>query len=52
MIRERINAGLQSARARERIGGRPKGYAKETISKLLLLRYIYKDVIKRLEKKI
>lgn len=43
LIRERTNAGLQSARARGRTGGRPKGYTVETISKLLLLRSIYKD---------
>jgi len=43
LIRERTNAGLQSARARGRLGGRPKGYTAETISKLLLLRSIYKD---------
>lgn len=47
LIRERTNAGLQSARARGRLGGRPKGYTAETISKLLLLRNIYKDVTKR-----
>ncbi|WP_373463434.1 recombinase family protein [Chryseobacterium sp. SORGH_AS_0447] len=46
LIRERTNAGLQSARARGRLGGRPKGYTQETISKLLLLRNIYKDVTK------
>ena len=49
LIRERTNAGLQSARARGRLGGRPKGYTRETISKLLLLRNIYKDVTKRPE---
>jgi len=49
LIRERTNAGLQSARARGRLGGRPKGYTQETISKLLLLRNIYKDVTKRPE---
>lgn len=43
LIRERTNAGLQAARARGRLGGRPKGYTAETISKLLLLRSIYKD---------
>jgi hypothetical protein len=31
---------LQSAMARGRTGGRPKGYTQETISKLLLLRNI------------
>ncbi|WP_404986138.1 recombinase family protein [Chryseobacterium sp. M5] len=40
LIRERTNAGLQAARARGRLGGRPKGYTKETISKLLLLHNI------------
>ncbi|QQQ27171.1 recombinase family protein [Chryseobacterium indoltheticum] len=49
LIRERTTSGLQSARARGRTGGRPKGYTKETISKLLLLRNIYKDVTKRPE---
>jgi DNA invertase Pin-like site-specific DNA recombinase len=42
LIRERINAGLQSARAR----GRPKGYTKETISKLIIMRLFYKDTTK------
>ncbi|WP_294308077.1 recombinase family protein [uncultured Chryseobacterium sp.] len=49
LIRERTYAGLQSARARGRLGGRPKGYTKETISKLLLLSNIYKDITKRPE---
>lgn len=43
LIRERTNAGLQSARARGKIGGRPKGFRKETISKLLIMRSVYKD---------
>ncbi len=43
LIKERTNAGLQSARARGRTGGRPKGYTKETISKLLIMRSVYKD---------
>ncbi|WP_312510358.1 recombinase family protein [Chryseobacterium culicis] len=46
LIRERTNAGLQSARARGRTGGRPKGYAKETISKLIIIRSVYKDPTK------
>ena len=49
LIRERTNAGLQSARARGRTGGRPKGYTAETISKILILRSIYKDPTKRPE---
>ena len=43
LIKERTNAGLQSARARGRTGGRPKGYTKETIAKLLIMRSVYKD---------
>lgn len=46
LIRERTNAGLQSARARGRTGGRPKGYTKETVSKLLIMRPLYKDLSK------
>lgn len=43
LIRERTNAGLQSARARGRTGGRPKGFTKETVAKLLIMRSVYKD---------
>jgi DNA invertase Pin-like site-specific DNA recombinase len=32
LIEEETNAGLQSARARGRTGGRPRRYTKETIS--------------------
>lgn len=46
LIRERTNAGLQSARARGRTGGRPKGFTKEKISKLLIMRSVYKDPTK------
>lgn len=46
LIRERTKAGLQSARARGKLGGRPKGYSKESISKLLLMRSVYQDVNK------
>lgn len=42
LIQERTNAGLQFARARGILVGRPKGYTREPISKLLLLRNIYK----------
>jgi len=49
LIREKTNAGLQCARARGRTGRRPKGYTAETISKLLILRSIYKYPPKRLE---
>jgi DNA invertase Pin-like site-specific DNA recombinase len=43
LIKERTNAGLQSARARGKTGGRPKGYTKETIAKLIIMRSVYKD---------
>ena len=46
IILERLRAGLQSARTRGRLGGRPNGYSKEAISKLLLMRSVYKDVKK------
>jgi len=46
LIRERTNAGLQSARARGRKSGRPKGLTKDTISKLLVMRSVYKDMDK------
>lgn len=46
LIRERTNAGLQSARARGRTGGRPKGFTKEKVAKLLVMRSIYKDLTK------
>lgn len=46
LIRERTNAGLQAARARGRLGGRPKGYTKETVSKLIIMRSLYKDYSK------
>lgn len=46
LIRERTNAGLKSARARGKKGGRPKGFTKEKISKLLILRSVYKDISK------
>lgn len=46
LIRERTNAGLKEARARGRVGGRPKGYSRETVNKLLVMRAIYKDLSK------
>jgi len=46
LIRERTKAGLQSARARGRTGGRPRGFTKDTISKLLIMRSLYKDMDK------
>ena len=38
LIRERTNAGLSAARARGRLGGRPKGLKAETVSKLKVIR--------------
>jgi len=38
LIRERTNAGLSAAKARGRLGGRPKGLRAETISKLKMMR--------------
>lgn len=49
LIRERTNAGLSSARARGRKGGRPKGFTKDTVSKLLIMRAVYKDDTKNPE---
>lgn len=46
LIRERTNAGLSSARARGRTGGRPKGLKAETVAKLKVLRALYKDTSK------
>jgi len=46
LIRERTNAGLSSARARGRTGGRPKGFTKDIVSKLLIMRAVYKDTSK------
>lgn len=37
---------MQSARARGRTGGRPKGYTQEKISKLLIMRSVYRDPAK------
>ncbi|AFK05698.1 Resolvase domain-containing protein (plasmid) [Emticicia oligotrophica DSM 17448] len=47
LIRERTNAGLSSARARGRVGGRPKGLKAETVAKLKILRTLYKDTNKQ-----
>ena len=47
LIRERTNTSLQSASSRERLGGRPKGYAEETISNYFVLSLVYKDLTKR-----
>lgn len=46
LIKERTNAGLTSARARGRTGGRPKGFTKDTVSKFLIMRAVYKDTTK------
>lgn len=38
LIKERTNAGLNAAKARGRMGGRPKGLKAETVGKLKLMR--------------
>lgn len=43
LIKERTNAGLQAAREKGKVGGRPKGFTKETINKLLVVRSSYND---------
>lgn len=43
LIKERTNAGLRIARENGKIGGRPKGFTKETVRKLLIIRTSYKD---------
>ncbi|MCT1524146.1 recombinase family protein [Sphingobacterium hotanense] len=41
IISERTKAGLTSARARGRKGGRPAGYSKETLKKIKAVRTLY-----------
>lgn len=41
VISERTKAGLTSARARGRKGGRPSGYSKETIKKIRTVKVLY-----------
>ena len=41
LIRERTQAGLSAARSRGRLGGRPKGLAKETLAKAKAARTLY-----------
>ncbi len=43
LIRERTQAGLNSARARGRKGGRPKGMSKLAIEKAVIAEALYKD---------
>jgi DNA invertase Pin-like site-specific DNA recombinase len=43
LIRERTNAGLQSARARGRLGGRPKGLSEEAENKARICESLYKE---------
>lgn len=44
IISERTKAGLTSARARGRKGGRPAGYNKETIKKIKAVKVLYEAV--------
>lgn len=41
IIRERTKAGLESARARGRVGGRPKGLTKEAKDKVIIASTLY-----------
>ena len=43
MIRERTNAGLVAARARGRMGGRPKGLSKDAENKAMIAEILYKE---------
>jgi DNA invertase Pin-like site-specific DNA recombinase len=43
LIRERTQAGLQAARARGRIGGRPKAQTLNTPKKVALAQSLYND---------
>ena len=43
LIRERTEAGLKSARARGRIGGRPKGMSELAKEKAMIAEALYKD---------
>ncbi|CAB4127694.1 PinR Site-specific recombinases, DNA invertase Pin homologs [uncultured Caudovirales phage] len=43
MIVERVNAGLKSARARGKLGGRPKGLSGHAIDKAKIAESLYKD---------
>lgn len=43
LIRERTQAGLKSARARGRKGGRPKGLSQSAIEKAVVAEALYKD---------
>lgn len=43
LIRERTNAGLRSARARGRIGGRPKGLSPQAEDKARICESLYKE---------
>ena len=43
LIQERTRAGLQAARERGRIGGRPKGLTKEAERKAIVAKYLYTE---------
>jgi DNA invertase Pin-like site-specific DNA recombinase len=46
LIKERTAAGLTAARARGRVGGRPRGLSESSIDTLKILRNVYKDFTK------
>lgn len=43
IIRERTRAGLSAARARGRVGGRPKGLSKKAQHKAIIAERLYKE---------
>jgi len=43
IIRERTKAGLEAARARGRVGGRPKGLSKKAQDKAMIAEQLYKE---------
>jgi DNA invertase Pin-like site-specific DNA recombinase len=49
IIRERTNAGLQAARARGRVGGRPKAKTLDTPKKVALAQSLYDDKINTID---
>lgn len=44
LTKERTHAGLKAARARGRLGGRPKGLKFETVAKIKVIRHLSKDL--------
>lgn len=49
MISSRIKAGLASARARGRVGGRPSGLSKENLSKAKAVKILFDQQVKTMD---